>query len=98
MGGEGGRKPPLLVQPFPPAIGDRCEMGVNRLTQCLDRPRERIPEILIFAAAESVTLHDYATAKNLLPEEERGDFAALSPGQQLRRGRRTPLVERPSGF
>src|SRR5260370_12493767 len=56
IGGERRRKPPLLVQPFPPAIADRCEIGVNHLAQFPARPPSTVPEILIFAAAESVTL------------------------------------------
>src|SRR5947207_4315838 len=84
IGGERGWKPPLLVQPLPPAIGNRREMRVDRLAQSFDRARQRIPEILILAAAKSVTLHYHATAKYLFPGVERGDFSARFPRQQLR--------------
>ena len=36
IGAERRREPPLLVQPFAPAIGDRREMRVERLAQLRD--------------------------------------------------------------
>src|SRR5215472_15273241 len=66
IGTEGGRKPPLLAEPFVPAIGDRCEMRVDRLAKRLDDGGQRVAQILVLATAKAVALHDDPAAKGVL--------------------------------
>ena len=54
-----------------PAIGDLGERRIKRGAQRRDRIRQRIREILVFAAAEAVPRHDHPAAKRRIGRVQR---------------------------
>src|SRR6185295_16098653 len=49
-----------------PAVGDGCEVGIKRSAQGLDQGRERIGEIFVFAAPETMPGHDNLAAESFI--------------------------------
>src|SRR5688500_6244308 len=66
-----------------PAIGHRRERWIERGAQRGDRLGQRIAEILVLAAPETVARHDYAAAKARLVRIQRSQGVAFLCGQQL---------------
>ena len=68
---------------FIPAVGDRDQMRIHRRPELTQKMRERIPEVFVLSASETMPLHDDATAKNIIVRVETGDGLALLRGQKL---------------
>src|SRR5256885_10432619 len=60
-----------------PLVRDRREMRIKRRAQLRNDGRQRIGEVLVFAAPEAVATHDHTAAKRLLFGVRRGELATL---------------------
>src|SRR5579872_4741952 len=76
-----------------PAVGDRSQPPVQRGTQGRDQARQRIGEILVFAAAKAVPAHDDAAAEMSLVGIERGERLAFLRREQAFEDRTALRVE-----
>src|SRR6185437_11553423 len=73
-----GRDAQLLI----PAIGDRREVGVQPLAEVLQKRGQRVPEVLVLAAPESMSAHDHPAAEMTLFGVKSGQLPALARTQQ----------------
>jgi hypothetical protein len=66
-----------------PEIRDPCELGIERLTQPLDRLRQRVGEVLVLALPVAVALHDDVLAESRLLGPQRGERLAFRGVDQV---------------
>src|SRR5438874_13672309 len=68
------------IQPFRPFVGNRGEFWINRFASGLNKLRQRIFVIFIFAESETMPFHNDGLAKNR-PVVIRDEFVAIFVGQ-----------------
>src|SRR6185295_10600632 len=68
---------------FIPGIGDRNQMRIDCCAEFAQKIGERIAEILVFAAPETMPLHDDATTKDVIMRIKTGDGPAFPRGKKL---------------
>ena len=85
-----GREALVEAELLVPAVGDGGQLGIERLAQPLDRLGQRIGEILVFALAIAVALHDDVAAETrLVGPQGRQRPALVGPDQAGRHGEAT---------
>src|ERR1700737_1710918 len=68
-------------------------MRIERRSQASEQIRQRILEVAVFALAESVPSHVDVTTEEVFLRIERGNFPALSAGEQFVDDRATETVQ-----
>src|SRR3954451_14722350 len=76
-----------------PSIRDWREARVEVATKCLDQTRQRVREILVFAATKSMSRHDDPAAEVTVVGIERDHLLALTTRQEFRHSRKPVLFE-----
>jgi hypothetical protein len=71
---------------FVPAVRDRREMRINGAPHAFDHIGQRVGEILVLAAPETVALHHDAAAEHAVAIVETGERFAFVARQESRRG------------
>ncbi|ABA53703.1 hypothetical protein BURPS1710b_A0614 [Burkholderia pseudomallei 1710b] len=90
-----GGKPRVDAHLRMPAVRDRREVRVQRGAQRVDRARQRVAEILVFAAAEPVACHRHATSEQRVARVERGERFARARREQPMHDRMAVALEIP---
>src|SRR5690348_5306263 len=86
----------LDAKPFGPLIGERRQLGIDRIPELLNGLGEWIGEIFIFAAAESIARHFNARAKTAIVVVVAGDLVASFRRKYGRDQREATLIELPA--
>src|SRR5919108_2626107 len=85
---------PRFAQPLAPAIGDWCEMRIDRLTQALNRLGQRIAQVFVLPAAKIMALHHDTAAEGVFARIKVCELAAYLGAEQRRGSGVSALVER----
>src|SRR5262245_22954647 len=70
-----GRKARFGLQPFVPAIRERCELRVQRRAQVREPEGQRVREVALLAPPEAVSGHDDSRAESCVVGIGAGDSA-----------------------
>src|SRR5262249_6239359 len=73
----------LNAQDFVPAIGDRNEVWIDEFAEVRNQLGQRILEILILTAPETMAFHHHTTTENIVALKQIGDLVAFSRGKNI---------------